>query len=174
MNKMSQDKKMENVISESQYVYHGSPEIFDVAIPKRQIRSKKDALGKQQVIFDQVSFHVTSFRWIALAYTYKSKQISTSEKAAYYTMGVDLYEYMLEITIYGTGSLEQSLAKLYGDGGYVLTFKREDFFHMQGLGNFELISTRNVQPVSRERIDKPVQQMLDAGVRFEFIDILKS
>lgn len=155
------------------YIYHGSKEPFDIAIPKRQIRMKKDANGERQVIFDQVSFHATPYRWIALAYTYDHKPIP-GEGDMYFNMGVDLYEHELEIDIYGTGSLEESLRMLYGEGGYVLGFEKQDFFHMEGLGNLEVISTKPVKPVSVERIEDPVYEMRKAGVHFCFIDVMAS
>jgi hypothetical protein len=153
---------------DEQYVYHGSPVYFDNAIPKRNIRERDD-----KVIFDQISFHATALRWIALAYTYVHKQISDHPDAEYYNMGVSLYEPTQSVQIVGIGSLEKSLKQLYGDGGYLLKFKKEDFRHVQGLGPLEVISENPVKPVSIDRVEDPVSEMIKAGVRFEFVDLLK-
>lgn len=154
------------------YVYHGSKEPFDMAIPKRQVRGKKNAEGILQVTFDQISFHATLHRWIALAYTHDWKTIPGTD-GKYFSMGVDLYEYTPEIEIFGIGSLEKSLQELYGAGGYLMGFDEKDFHHTQGLGNLEVISTTPIKPVFIERIDDPVAEMRAAGVQFRFTNILE-
>jgi len=128
------------------FVFHGSSEYFDVALPQRHKRVKKDAQGEPRIIFDQVSFHATPYRWVAIAYTYSPKRIS-KDKDAYFNMGVDLYKHTPQLDIYGIGSLEESLQVLYGKGGYVSKFKREDFLHTEGLGHLELITTTPLKPV---------------------------
>ena len=105
--------------SPDKFVYHGSHEKFEPILPRRNIRSRINNTGEREVIFDEVSFHATPYRWIALAYTYNNKKTCVIDgKEVYYNMGVDLYEHNNELCIYGIGSLEQSLEQLYGDGGY--------------------------------------------------------
>lgn len=123
-------------------------------------------------MFDQISYHATAHRWIALAYTYKSLPMSNNKNGPHYNIGVDLYDYRKEVQIIGTGSLKESLKKLYGDGGYLLKFRKEDFMHMKGLGNLEVVSLKVLRPVSIERIHDPVAEMLSAGVEFRFISSL--
>ena len=155
------------------YVYHGSPTPFETAIPKRQLRSRHDANGKLKVIFDELSFHATPYKWIALAYTYTSKPHGNRAKNAHYNMGVSLYENEEELGIYGFGSLEESLEKLYGDGGYLYTFKQEDFFTMEGLGDLEVITKQETTPFESERIDDPLGELKKLGICFRFIDLAK-
>ena len=155
------------------YVYHGSPMQFETAVPKRQLRSRKDEHGTYKVTFDEISFHATPYKWIALAYTYTSKPHKMRTKNAHYNMGVSLYENEEELGIYGFGSLEESLEKLYGDGGYLFTFKKEDFFTMEGLGDLEVITKAELVPHKIERIDDPLAELKQLGITFSFIDLAK-
>ncbi len=155
------------------YVYHGSPTPFERAIPKHQLRSQNDANGKLKVVFDEISFHATPYKWIALAYTYTSKPHKIRTKNAHYNMGVSLYENEEELAIFGFGSLEESLTVLYGDGGYLYTFKKEDFFTMPGLGDLEVITKNETIPFRSERIDDPLGELRKLGIRFTFRDLAK-
>ena len=158
---------MEN--PDKKYVYHGSSRKFDSdhAIPKSNIR--ENAEGK--VIFDQESFHATPHKWVALAYTYHAAPYQIDGRTARYGMGVDLYQDTKTIGIFGFGSLEESLQKMYGDGGYVYHFGKDGFIYKEGLGNLEVIATEPTEPVTVERIDNPVEEMRKLGVSFEFIDL---
>lgn len=145
------------------FVYHGSPERFETVTPKRNIRSQLNKKGEREVIFDNISFHATPYKWIALAYMLKRK--------ADYNMGVSLYDHNEELTIYGAESLESSLEKLYSDGGYLFTFEKARFYHTAGLGNLELITTENLTPISIEKITDPVAELRKLGIKFKFIDL---
>jgi len=155
------------------YVYHGSNKEFDsdYAIPKRQIRQRKDEDGEMKVVFDEESFHSTPHKWIALAYTYSGKPYEIEGKTAHYNMGVSLYENKHEVVIYGFGSLEESLEKLYGDSGYMYSFDKDIFLYKEGLGNLEVIVKEPTKPVAVERIDNPAEEMKKLGVAFNFIDL---
>ncbi len=158
-----------------EFVYHGSPIPFDRAVPKQNVRTTGDSPETERVIFDEVSFHAAQLRAVALTYTHDDVPImKDDENSPYYGMGVDLYNNPLEVQILGTGSLEDSLRYLYGKGGYILKFNKRDFFHMQGLGNHEMISMKELKPVSMEYVEDPVAEMLQAGVKFHFIDVMKS
>jgi len=163
---------MENL--ENKFVYHGSPKEFDSdhAIPKRNIRSKWNKETKlDEVIFDQESFHATLYKWIALAYTYKSASHEIDGKTTHYNMGVSLYDNINEIQIFGFNSLEESLKVLYGEGGYIYSFDKDKFIHKGGLGNLEMMSEEAILPINIERIYDPVSEMEKLGVNFRFIDL---
>jgi hypothetical protein len=51
-----------------------------------------------KTIFDQESFHATPYKWIALAYTYRSEPFEIDGKKAHYNMGVSLYDDKTEIS----------------------------------------------------------------------------
>lgn len=159
-------------MEDDKYVYHGSHEKFEDVVPKRNKRirvSKKT--GIEEVIFDEVSFHATPYKWIALAYTYSQKYTNIDGKDVYYNMGVDLYDYRKELVIYGVKSLDSSLEQLYGDGGYLYYFNKEDFFHKEGLGNLERIIQKNITPVNIERIENPLNELKKEGVKFTYVDL---
>jgi hypothetical protein len=158
---------------DEQYVYHGSKGLFDSVIPKRQIRDVLDKDGNRKVIFDEISFHATPYKWIALAYMYDPKPYEIDGKTAHYNMGVSLYDNTEELYIYGFDSLEESLQKMYGDGGYLFIFNKEDFFHMEGLGNLEVITKEKIKPMSVERIDDPVVELKKLDIKLQFIDLAK-
>ena len=155
------------------FVYHGSHKEFEPpVVPRRNIRSKINESGDEEVIFDEVSFHATPYRWIALAYTYNNKKICEIDgKDVYYNMGVDLYEHNNELGIYGIGSLEQSLEQLYGDGGYLYHFDKDKFYYKEGLGNLEVIIQESVDPITVEKVDNPIDELKKAEVKFKFIDL---
>ena len=156
-------------------VYHGSPtRSFEIVTPKRNIRKgiSKDN-GEMVTIFDDISFHATPYKWIALAYTYLSKPYEIDGKTAHYNMGVSLYTHEKKLRIYGFESLEKSLEKLYGGGGYLYLFDKNKFFHTEGLGHLEVITKESIKPISIERIDNPVKELRELGVEFEYIDLSK-
>ena len=156
------------------YVYHGSETKFDdeIAKPKRQIRSQKGKDGERKIIFDEESFHATPHKWIALAYTYNGREtFEISGKKVGYNMGVSLYEDNNTVVIFGRGSLEESLAKLYGKGGYLYCFDKNKFIHKEGLGNLEVIVNEPIKPLSVERIEDPVGEMKKLKVTFNFVDL---
>ncbi len=162
-----------------QYVFHGSHELFEVVSPKRQVRSKSNKLGEKKIIFDQISFHATPYRWIALAYTLDSKKAAEKRLAKApaergYMMGVSLYAYDETVEIYGYTSLEESLEKLYGGGGFLYVFNKKDFFHTTGLGDLEVVTQKNIKPVRVERIEDPVGELKNLGIKFNFVDLGRS
>ncbi len=154
-------------------VFHGTHEKFDSeeAKPKRQVRTRTNESGVEEVIFDEESFHATLHRWVALAYTEKSKPIEGYDFKAEYAMAVSLYEDNKKLAIIGVESLEHSLEVLYGEGGYVYHFEEDKFIHKEGLGELEIITHDPALPIEVERVDDPVAQMKDLGVSFEFIDV---
>lgn len=160
---------------DAQYVFHGSPVLLEgeAAVPKRNIRSRGEG-DKEEIIFDDISFHATPYRWIALAYTYTSRQeYDLDGRKVYYNMGVSLYEYDPIIDVYGFESLEKSLEKLYGAGGYVYIFDKAHFFHTKGLGALEVITQMSVQPVRIEWVGDPMTELKKSGVTFRFIDLAR-
>jgi hypothetical protein len=162
---------MEN--SDDEYVYHGSEKEFDSdhAVPKRQVRQKINKEGKMEVIFDEESFHATPYKWIALAYTYSSVPYEIEGKTAHYNIGVSLYDNNHTVTVLGFGSLEKSLKKLYGDGGYVYHFDKNKFIFKEGLGNLEVVINEPTKPVAIERVNDPVNEMKELGATFNFVDL---
>ncbi len=155
------------------FVYHGSHQEFDseYANPKRQIRQRKNEEGNFEIIFDEESFHATPHKWIALAYTHKSVPFEIDGKTAHYNIGVSLYQNTKEVDILGFGSLEESLEKLYGDGGYIYHFDKDKFIYKEGLGSLEVIVSEPTMPVQVERVNNPVEEMKKLGVTFKFVDL---
>ena len=89
-------------------------------------------------------------------------------------MGVSLYEKdQLVVVIYGFESLEKSLEKLYGYGGYLYIFDKDKFFHTKGLGSLEVITKEAIKPLSIERIDNPVKELETFGIKFKYVDLSK-
>lgn len=162
---------------EEKCVYHGSSEEFDseyaIPRPNRRTRLNKET-GEQEVIFDQESFHATPHKWIALAYTYKSVPLEIDGQKTNYNMGVSLYENIKKIAVIGVISLEDSLEKLYGKGGYLYHFNKDKFLYKEGLGPLEVIIEEPTKPILVEKIDDPVSEMEKEGVTFTFIDLALS
>jgi hypothetical protein len=154
-------------------VYHGSNKELDsdFAIPKRQRRYKLNENNKNTLIFDEESFHATPHKHIALAYMYKAKSLVVEGKVIHYNMGISLYEDSKRIDIFGINSLEESLEQMYGEGGYLYYFNKDEFIHKEGLGNLEVISLRPVKPMKIERIENPVEEMKTFGITFRFLDL---
>jgi len=153
------------------FVFHGSKESFEIANPKKNIRSRLTKEGESEIVFEGISFHATPYKWIALAYTYNRAIKEINGKKFIYTMGVDLYNHDKELEIYGIGSLEESLKILYGSGGYVYHFDKNKFIYTEGLGNLEVISKESIEPIEIEHISDPVEQMKNLGVTFKFLDL---
>jgi hypothetical protein len=156
------------------FVYHGSNVEFDSdhAKPKRNRRGRRMEDGKMEITFDENSFHATPHKWIALAYTYNPNQPHEIDgKTAYYNMAVSLYENTQVVEIRGFGSLEESLEKLYGGGGYLYHFDKDKFFYQEGLGNLEVIVKDPIKPITVERVSNPIEEMKKLGVKFEFMDV---
>jgi len=156
------------------YVYHGSHEFFETAVPKRQIRKSlnPDPQGEKFiVVFDDISFHATPYRWIALNYTCQCQNVLYQGKEYWHCTGVDLKKYDEFINVYGVESLEKSLEVLFGQGGYVYTFDKKDFVYQEGLGINEVIAKSPVKPISVERIDDPVGEIMKLGIPFVFKDL---
>lgn len=159
-------------MEDDKYVYHGSNERFEEVVPKRNKRIRiSKTTGIQEIIFDEVSFHATPYKWIALAYTYSPKYTIIDGREVYFNMGVDLYDHKKELAIYGVQSLGHSLEQLYGDGGYLYYFDKNDFFHKQGLGNLERIIQNNIIPLKIERIENPLKELKMEGVEFKFVNL---
>lgn len=151
------------------FVFHGTPKVFDAETANPRLNQRINLEG--EVIFNEESFHATPHKWIALAYTYTPKHIDGLGEEVFYSMGVDLYSDEKVVTVLGVGSLEESLAQLYGAGGYVYHFDNGDFIYKEGLGSQEVIATSPTEPLQMERVEDPVEEMIDMGVTFHFIDL---
>ncbi len=160
-------------MADDKYVFHGSMVKFDMAIPKRQKRSKVGLDGKDLITFDEVSFHATAYKWIAMSYVYEPQIVQIKGNSYKYRVGVSLYDYREEIYIFGLDTLEKSLEILYGQGGYLMTFDKDSFFHMEGLGDLEVITKDPLAPIKVEEISDPVAELKKMGIKFNFIDMEK-
>jgi hypothetical protein len=61
----------------TEFIYHGSHESFDIAIPKLQRRKGKNPDGEGFItVFEDISFHATPYKWIALNYICQCKNTS--------------------------------------------------------------------------------------------------
>lgn len=158
-----------------EHVYHGSHEKFETVTPKRQIRKSKNPDGDGYVtIFDDISFHATPYKWIAIHYICQCQNYIYQGKEYWVSTAVSLKNYKEKIEIYGIESLEKSLEILYGQGGYLYTFDAKDFFHQEGLGALERIVKSEVKPLSTERIDDPVTELKKMGISLVFKDLMLS
>jgi hypothetical protein len=161
-------------------VYHGSSINFDIAKPSPTGRSHFDKKKKKYIIdYEGISLHVTPYKWIALAYMNDKKQHFIHKGHKYkFSMGVsvrkkDSYFKNKRITILGKKSLEYSLKKIYGNGGYLYIFDKNNFKWVKGLGENELLSYDEQVPKKRLYIKFPIEEMKKMGVTFEFIDLTK-
>lgn len=153
------------------YIYHGTSIFKDKAIPILHKRTRKNCDGEIFTIFNDVSFHGTPHYWIALAYTYSVQTFSYNGKKIYYNVSIDLYNQKKEIIIHGYKSLNHSLIALYQNGGYILTFTSDLFFHTNGLGTMECITKEITLPKLITHIHNPVSLMKEQGVVFKFLDL---
>lgn len=159
-------------------VYHGSYSYFKVAEPSYTKRVHYEH-GKLVTDFEGVTLHVTPDKWIALAYTAnRRKTFMHKKKRCNFNFGVPVKQkdsgyHNKIITIFGKRSLQYSLNKLYGKGGYLYTFRDKDFKAEQGIGENELISYEKVTPTNIHFIKNIVKEMQNQHVNFRFIDITK-
>lgn len=145
-------------------VFHGSSKRFPVAKPSKTTRRRN---GK--VNYTGVSLHATKYEWIALAYTYVKKQRFVHKgNLKTFTMGVSLFENTKTVSIIGKKSLEYSLKKLYGNGGYLYSFDSKNFKHVKGLGPLEVLSFEEQVPKKIKFVKNIVQEMKAMGVKFIF------
>ena len=151
-------------------IYRGSDKKENVVIPKPNRRRNQN----KQIIFDAKSIHATLHKYIALAYTYTKKtNFIHKGKDMNYNVGISLYNKNYTVNIIGKKSLEYSLKKLYGKGGYLYTFDSKDFTTVKGLGTLEAVAFIPLKPKKIEFIKDPVHEMTKLGVKFNFIDITK-
>lgn len=154
-------------------VFRGSDKKEEILEPKPNRRSKM-INGKRTIIFNEKSIHATPHKYIALAYTYKKNNFFTYKgKTESYNMGISLYEKTKKVIVIGKKSLEHTLDKLYGKGGYLYTFDAKDFIKVKGLGPLEVVSLKTLKPNKIEYIKDPIEEMKKLGVIFEFINITK-
>ena len=158
-------------------VYHGSPHNFKVAkpFPASRVHIKN---GKVILDYEGISLHATPYKWIALAYTGNKIPYTHNHIEKKFIFGVPIkekdYDFNRQIVeIHGKQSLEYSLKKLYGNGGYLYTFNENKFKWVKGLGVNEVISYDEQVPQKIEFIKDPVKEMKKLGVNFVFINEIK-
>jgi hypothetical protein len=160
-------------------VYHGSDKKFKIAHPSPTKRIHMEN-GKRIVDYEGISLHSTFTKWIALAYTGKRIKYVDKGKIQYFNFGVHLKSKNNKLFIHknviisGKRSLEYSLNKLYGDGGYLYTFNGNKFKWVKGLGENEVISYDAQVPTKIEYIKNPVKEMKKLGVTFMFINTINN
>lgn len=162
------------------HVYHGSYFDFDIAKPSYTRRANLSKEGNYVLKYEGVSLHATPYKWIALSYM-KNKKSKFVDKGKVKNFSVavpvakkDKDFHSREITIYGKKSLEYSLKKIYGQGGYLYSFDTKDFKQVKGLGENEVASFKEQKPKKKQFIKNPVEMMKKEGVRFTFEDLTKS
>ena len=161
------------------YVYHGSYLNFDIAKPSLTGRWDFNEKGKLVRTYKGVSLHATPYKFIAMAYMrnkrakfiHKGKKKSFSVAVAVGKKSEDFYN--KEIDIYGKRSLEYSLEKIFGEGGYLYTFDAKHFKHVKGLGENEVISLKELKPLKKQFVKDIVGMMKKEGVKFIFHDLTK-
>ena len=159
-------------------VYHGSPNKFTVAKPFLTSRSHSDKNGKIIVDYEGTSLHATPYKWIALSYSGNRPLFKHKGKRKLFGQGVNLIDkgnsfQTKTIIIFGKRSLNYSLEKIYGKGGYLYTFNKNKFKWVKGLGKNEVISFEEQVPLKIEFIKNPIKEMLKLGVKFKFCDLTK-
>ena len=110
---------------------------------------------------------------MAISYTNSRVFYKNNEESLTYTQGVSLYKYDESVGIWGFESLEDSLEKMYGNGGYVYVFSKDKFFHKDGLGDLEVMTKEELKPEAIIRVDDPIKELKKYGIEFDFIDQLK-
>ena len=168
-------KNSKNNNTSGKYVYHGSPVDFDIAKPSFTRRGKYID-GKFEIAFEGTTLHATPHKWIALSYTHdkaKNLEFTHNGKKYHYTSGVSLFDNNKKVFIIGQKTLEQSMKKLFGKGGYLYVFEAKDFTTAKGLGNLEVISYEPQKPIKKIFIKNPIKEMEKLGVKFIFEDITK-
>ena len=159
--------------SEDEFVFHGSAKLFEEAKPVKSLRYGVDKNGNRVIKFNEVSFHATRYKWMAISYTNSRVFYKNNEESLTYTQGVSLYKYDESVGIWGFESLEDSLEKMYGNGGYVYVFSKDKFFHKDGLGDLEVMTKEELKPEAIIRVDDPIKELKKYGIEFDFIDQLK-
>ena len=168
-------KNSKNNNSIGKYVYHGSPSNFDIAKPSYTRRGQYID-GKFETAFEGTTLHATPHKWIALNYTHdkpRNLEFIHNSKKYHYSTGVSLFNNNKNILIIGQKTLEHSMKKLYGKGGYLYVFEAKDFTTAKGLGNLEVISYEPQKPIKKIFIKNPVKEMKKMGVKFVFMDATK-
>ena len=129
--------ELKNKSEHMKYVYHGSLYKFDIAKPHSTSRGSIKN-GKQVINYEGISLHATPHKWIALSYIW-SKGISyiKNGESKHFNVGVSLFNNDKEIDIWGIKSLEYSLEKIYGGGGYIYIFNAKYFKHIKVLGHLK-------------------------------------
>ena len=158
-------------------VYHGSSHNFKVAKPFHTTRGHIKN-GKAILDYEGISLHATPYKWIGLAYTANRLPYIHNNIKKKFNFGVPVREKDHEfnrqnVEIHGKQSLEYSLKKLYGNGGYLYTFNENKFKWVKGLGVNEVISYDEQVPKKIEFIKDPVKEMKKLGVNFVFINEIK-
>ena len=157
-------------------VYHGSLHNFKVAKPFYTRRSHIKN-GKSIIDYEGISLHATPYKWMALAYTGNRLPYTYNGIKKIFEFGVPIKQknddFERNIFIYGKKSLEYSLKKLYGNGGYLYTFNENKFEWVNGLGINEVISYDDQVPQKIKFIKDPVKEMKKLGVNFVFINETK-
>jgi len=161
--------ELKNKSEHMKYVYHGSLYKFDIAKPHSTSRGSIKN-GKQVINYEGISLHATPHKWIALSYIW-SKGISyiKNGESKHFNVGVSLFNNDKEIDIWGIKSLEYSLEKIYGGGGYIYTFNAKYFKHIKGLGPLEVLSYTEQTPNKIEFIKDPGKEMKKFRVKCKFI-----
>jgi hypothetical protein len=152
------------------YVYHGSPNNFNIAKPSLTTRMTGDI-----VKYNGISLHATKYKYIALLYLFQRDVGFIHNKNKYYfNVAVSLFEKDCKITIFGKKNLDYSLNKLFSKGGYLYTFNAKDFKWVDGLGPLEVISTKALKPMKKRYIKNVPKEIIKNGGKFIFIDITKN
>ena len=62
---------------------------------------------------------------------------------------------------------------MYGDSGYLYHFSDGTFVYKEGLGELEVVTNEPTKPIHVERINDPIAEMRELGVKFVFVDIAR-
>ncbi len=152
------------------YVYHGSPNNFNIAKPSLTTRITGDIIK-----YSGISLHATEYKYIALSYLYKRNVSFIHNKNKYYfSVAVSLFDKDYKIVIFGKKDLDYSLNKLFSKGGYLYTFNSKDFKWVSGLGPLEVISTEPLKPLKKEYIKNVPKEIIKNGGEFIFVDMTKN
>jgi len=152
------------------YVYHGSPNNFNIAEPSLTTRTTNNI-----VKYSGISLHATKYKYIALSYLYDRNVSFTHNKNKYYfSVAISLFEKDNKVYIFGKKNLDYSLDKLFSKGGYLYTFKSKDFKRVNGLGPLEVISTKSLKPLRKKYIKNVPKEIIKNGGKFIFIDMTKN
>ena len=162
------------------HVYHGSYLNFDIAKPSRTGRGYLNKEGEFVRTYEGISLHATPYKWIALSYmgnkrakfVHKGKNIHFRSGVPVAKKDEDFHNKVIFIS--GKRSLEYSLEKIFGEGGYLYTFDSKYFKHVKGLGENEVMSLKELKPLKKQFVKDIVGMMKKEGVKFIFEDLTKS